>query len=89
MYFIGVYTKEAMKSRKGLEAYNQFQSGWVDQVLTYNRDKCAIILLTAKVMHSQRLNEDCLRPWIAATKDGTVLCAHCNCMAGVSRVFML
>eukprot|EP00795_Rhopilema_esculentum_P010025 gene10025-18655_t len=35
----------------------------------------------AKVMHSQRINEEFLRPWVAASDDGTILCAHCNCMA--------
>ena len=71
-----------MKSRKGFEVYNQFQSGWVDKVLLYKRHASNIMLLAANVMHSQRLNEDPLHPWIAATMDGSIICAHCNCMTG-------
>ena len=70
-----------MKSRKSLEAYNQFQSGWVQKVLFHStsQDTCVLI---AKVLHSQRLSEEPLRPWVALKMDGTVICAHCNCMAG-------
>ena len=31
----GVFTREAMKNRKSLEAHNQFQSGWVRTVHHY------------------------------------------------------
>ncbi|XP_001624269.3 LOW QUALITY PROTEIN: uncharacterized protein LOC5503168 [Nematostella vectensis] len=81
----GPYTRKSMKCRKGLEAYNQFQSGWVQKVLSLNTtaDTCVLI---AKVLHSQRLSEDALRPWVAIKKDGTVsMCAHCNCMAGIGE----
>ena len=70
-----------MKCRKGLEAYNQFQSGWVQKVLVLNTTEETCVLI-AKVLHSQRLSESPLRPWVASKKDGTVICAHCNCMAG-------
>ena len=36
-------------------------------------------------MHSQRPRETPLRPWVIAHKDGTVLAAHCNCMAGLGE----
>ncbi|EDO26863.1 predicted protein [Nematostella vectensis] len=77
----GPYTRESMKCRKGLEAYNQFQSGWVQKVLSLNTTADTRVLI-AKVLYSQRLSEDALRPWVAIKKDGTVMCAHCNCMAG-------
>ena len=75
-----------MKCNKSLEAYNQFQSGWVRNVLIF---KAAhnMSILTAKVMHSQRLSDTPLRPWVAETFDGTIVCAHCNCMAGYVRDF--
>ena len=81
----GPYTRESIKSRKGLEPYNQFQSGWVQKVLSLNttEDTCVLI---AKVLHSQRLAENPLRPWVALKKDGTVICAHCNCMAGYEDI---
>ena len=80
-FFPGPYTRESMKCRKGLEAYNQFQSGWVQKLLSLNTTDETCVLI-AKVLHSQRLSDEPLRPWVAIKKDGTVLCAHCNCMAG-------
>ena len=71
-----------MKSRKGLEAYNQFYSGWVGTVKIYQRGRDLPSIMRASVLHSQRLNEEALQPWIAANSEGLVLCAHCNCMAG-------
>ena len=38
-----------------------------------------------QVMHSQRLSETPLRPWVIARKDGTVQAAHCDCMAGLGE----
>ena len=29
------------------------------------------------------MNETPLKPWVAATNEGTVVTAHCNCMAGL------
>ena len=79
--FKGVFTRESMKSRKGLEAHNYFKSGWVESVLCHQTDKIKIIL-TSEVRHSQALNEEKLRPWVVASNTGNILCAHCTCMAG-------
>ena len=68
-----------MKSRKALEAYNQFQSGWVKRVKIYNQGRSRASILQALAMHSQRLP---LHPWIAVDKDDAIICAHCNCMVG-------
>ncbi|XP_045213619.2 uncharacterized protein LOC123564267 [Mercenaria mercenaria] len=73
-----VYTKDELKSYKGLEAYNQFVNGWV-------RDRSSVVcngytVVTAKVLHSQWL-----RPWIIGDKSGQVLGAHCTCMAGLGE----
>ena len=43
------------------------------------------VILTAAVRHSQSLSATPLRPWIAAEKSGTILCAHCTCMAGLGE----
>lgn len=32
------------------------------------------------------MNDTPLKPWVAAKMDGTVLAAHCNCMAGLGEV---
>ncbi|EDO30018.1 predicted protein [Nematostella vectensis] len=36
------------------------------------------------VNHSQRMNKTPLKAWIAANRDGSILTAHCNCMAGTA-----
>ena len=62
----GVYTRESMKSRKSLEAHNQFTSGWVRDVLHYpvppHKD---IFVFKADIMPTQRINDVCHTPWVA------------------------
>lgn len=36
-------------------------------------------------MHSQRLNEILLTPWVIAKHDGTITAAHCDCIAGLAE----
>ena len=36
-------------------------------------------------MHSQKLRDKPLEPWIIAEKDGEILAAHCTCMAGLGE----
>ena len=42
-------------------------------------------LISAHVKHSLRLSSPPLHPWVVAEKEGTVACAHCNCMAGLGE----
>ena len=69
-----------MKSRKLLEAQNQFISGWVGVKVMQTKEN--IYLLTATVLHLQALSDNPLQPWVALQKCGSIICAHCNCMAG-------
>ncbi|KAL3880359.1 hypothetical protein ACJMK2_032603 [Sinanodonta woodiana] len=88
MYLVNgtsAYTLEQFKSYKSLEAYNYVVSGWVDHVNTYKPECCANVIVTAKFSHSQRLNAKPLEPWIIASPQGTVLSAHCTCMAGLGE----
>jgi len=41
--------------------------------------------LFLQVLHSQRLNDKPLRPWIVAEKDGPIIAEHCTCMAGLGE----
>ena len=70
-----------MKSRKSLEAHNQFVPGWVGVVKVMQTEE-NIYLLTVTALHSQALTEEHLQPWVALQKCGTIISAHCNCMAG-------
>lgn len=36
-------------------------------------------------MHSQRLNEKSLHTWVVSSARGTILCSHCDCMAGLDE----
>ena len=38
-----------------------------------------------QVRHSQSMNDPWLYPWAITEKDGKVLTAHCNCMAGLGE----
>ena len=42
-------------------------------------------MITAKVKHSQRLSVPPVKTWAAAEKGGAVVCAHCDCMAGLGE----
>ncbi|XP_035998275.1 uncharacterized protein LOC118564393 isoform X2 [Fundulus heteroclitus] len=75
------YTKQQMKAYKSMEAYNFFVCGWVHN-LGAKRLHDDNILVFARVNHSQRSSETPLKTWIIAKKDGEVIAAHCNCMAG-------
>lgn len=81
------YTKERLKAYKSLDGYNFFVQGWVGKVEVLQNvihGDITVVVLKAAVKHSQSLSRPSLHPWIAAEKRGTILCAHCTCMAGVA-----
>lgn len=41
--------------------------------------------MSPQVLHSQRINETPLKPWVIIANDGQVCCAHCTCMAGIAE----
>lgn len=61
-----------------------FCSGWVHTVFYHNLgEDHQACLMKAKVNPSQKLSEKPHAPWVAVEKkDGSILCAHCTCMAG-------
>ena len=82
-YFItrpGLYTQEQLLAWKQLDAYNYFQSGYVRSILVWRVDNTRI--LKALVNPSQRSPDNAHHCWLAVKKDGTVISAHCTCMAG-------
>ena len=80
------YTKEQMKAYKSLEGYSFFLDGWVSKVsvspVPARKDT---YLVTANVKHSQSLSSKALQPWVAVEMVGTIVCAHCTCMAGMGE----
>ena len=80
------YTKEQLKAYKSLEGYKYHVDGWVSKVFVCQiSGRAQTALLSACVKHSQKLSGPPLKPWIAAEMVGTILCAHCNCMAGLGE----
>ena len=77
------YSDKDMLNYKSLDSYRNFVKGWVRCVLVKKvGDKR---LVAGKVNHSQKLAQSPLIPWIVAKKDGQILLAHCNCMAGLGE----
>jgi len=70
-----------MKNYRSLEAHNYFVSGWVDTVYHITTLRGSV-LLKADVKPSQRINDTPHHPWVIVQKDGVVISAHCDCMAG-------
>lgn len=59
-----------------------FSSGWVQTVYWHSLGtRC---LLKAKVKPSQRLSDSPHEAWVALEKSGSIITAHCTCMAATS-----
>ncbi|KAG0416851.1 hypothetical protein HPB47_006078 [Ixodes persulcatus] len=69
-----------MKAYNSLEAHNYFTSGWVKSVTAMRLSSKRIVVLS-EVNHSQRLREAPLKAWLLADADGSVITAHCTCVA--------
>ena len=79
---------EKLKAFKSLDGYNQFINGWVSGVVVtvVPSTRPKIYVFTSQVKHSQRLSDTPLKVWVAVKENGEVVCAHCNCMAGLGEV---
>ena len=81
LFISGVYTHEAMKNYRSLEAHRYFTAGFVGAVRHHITEHESIVF-RADVRPSQRANDPSHQPWVATNKDGEVLAGHCTCMAG-------
>ena len=79
-------TKEELKAYKSLQGYNYLTSGWVGAISTIlgSADGSKLVV-KAKVRHSQSVLSPGLVPWVAAEQNGTIICAHCTCKAGLGE----
>eukprot|EP00117_Sycon_ciliatum_P037992 scpid40803/ scgid28309/ Inhibitor of growth protein 1 len=79
-------TKEELKAYKSLDGHKFLVAGWLGDVSAYeatsDHEKRVV---KAKVRHSQSVSSDPLTPWIAAEHNGTIICAHCTCKAGLGE----
>lgn len=44
-----------------------------------------VILILGKVKHSYRVSLPLLQPWVVVQNNGTVVCGHCTCVAGLAE----
>ena len=77
------HASEELKAYKSMEGYRQFVDGWVSNILVVAVN--SRFLITAKIKHSQRLSTSPVIAWVAAEKTGMIICAHCDCMAGLGE----
>ncbi|XP_039464155.1 uncharacterized protein LOC120437700 isoform X2 [Oreochromis aureus] len=66
------------KNYKFLEADIQFTNGWVQDLSLFMPPRCEYVVVKTKVLHSQRLNETALQPWVIVSTNGRVEAAHCT-----------
>ncbi|KAJ4926107.1 hypothetical protein JOQ06_008290 [Pogonophryne albipinna] len=80
------FTGESLKAFKSTDAYQYAVAGWVNDTNIWHVEKTHLHVITAKVNHCQALNSKPTSPWIVVQEDGTVVMAHCTCMAGLGEV---
>ena len=51
-------------------------------VVIFMHHACNVVCY-GTVKHSQKLSANPHQTWVAVEKEGLVICAHCNCMAGL------
>ena len=85
LYTTSFATLEEVKNYKSLQSYKYFTSGWVLEVEWKKYSEESVVLIIGKVRHSYAANKTPLQPWVLVRCNGTVLVAHCTCMAGLAE----
>ena len=79
-------TKEELKAYKSMDGYKYVTNGWIENVeVVATPARPSTVLVCARVRHSQRITATPLKPWVAVEQSGVVVCAHCDCMAGLGE----
>ncbi|CAK6984995.1 uncharacterized protein LOC113068417, partial [Scomber scombrus] len=81
---VSAYTKAPFRNFKFMEAHVQFTNGWVHDLEACKPMSSEYTVVRTKVMHSQRLNEPPLKPWVIVSGAGKEY-GHCTCMAGIAE----
>ena len=78
-------TLDEVKNYKSLKSFKYYTSGWVLSVEWKKYEEKNIVLIIGKVRHSYAANKAPVLPWVLVNFDGTILVAHCTCMAGLAE----
>ena len=78
-------TLEEVKNYKSLQSFKYFTSGWVLELEWKEYSKESNVLTHGNVRHSYAASKTLLQPWVLVCSNGTVLVAHCTCMAGLAE----
>jgi len=54
-------------------------------LLTWDTCSNAYYLITARVKYPQKLSVTPVKAWVAVEQSGIIICAHCDCMAGLGE----
>ena len=81
VYTQSAYTLAELKAYKSLQGYNYFISEFVQDIGHALLNSKSVLLGKVK-----RMNDSGLNPWLVIERDGSVVNAHCNCMAGIGEV---
>ena len=80
------YTNDELKAYKSMDGYKYVTNGWIEKVqVTAIPTRPGTVLVHARVRHSQSVAATPLKPWVAVEKSGFIVCAHCDCMAGLGE----
>ncbi|XP_071111108.1 uncharacterized protein [Haliotis cracherodii] len=81
------YTLKDFQNYKSLDAYDRFICGWVRDVgvYIYSASENPRKVIKARVMHSQKLSDPSLHPWIIIDDQSKIISAHCDCKAGLGE----
>lgn len=74
-----VYSREAVKAYRSLDAYNYFLSGKVGKIQSFTDKDYHIVY--GEVGASQTVSKT-YSAWFIAKKEGEIVSGHCTCMAG-------
>nr|XP_019546064.2 uncharacterized protein LOC109416458 [Aedes albopictus] len=81
--FRSPYTGNPMKNSRSLEGYKKYEAGFVHSVS--GKIVNGNYVIVGKVIHSMKLRESMLRPWVIINISGGIVAAHCDCIAGSSE----
>ncbi|XP_065088846.1 uncharacterized protein LOC135710255 [Ochlerotatus camptorhynchus] len=75
--------KMYVRNTRSIEAFKKFEAGFIHSV--YGGVVNDLHIVRGKIYHSMRMNEPLLISWIIIQPNGSILSAHCTCVAGVSE----